>query len=85
MGKFPGTKTTYLEALGDTVIDFDFAPPEYKENKKVVDESLTLPEENMSTFIETSLPQLLLKHILTTSFTRSFRQHLLTTSSTRNF
>lgn len=30
MGKFPGTKTTYLEALGETAVDFDFAPPELK-------------------------------------------------------
>lgn len=48
MGKFPGTKTTYLEALGETVIDFDFAPPEYKDKKKLNNESSIFPEDTKS-------------------------------------
>ena len=40
MGKFPKTKITFLEALGDIAIDFDFAPPQlsksYDKEKKTL-------------------------------------------------
>lgn len=41
MGRFPKTRTTFLEALGEVAIDFDFTPPELSNatKKDVADEA----------------------------------------------
>ncbi|XP_071057131.1 nuclear pore complex protein Nup88 [Onthophagus taurus] len=33
IGRFPATKTSFLEALGDTAVDFDFGQPEIKKTQ----------------------------------------------------
>lgn len=35
-GFIGGTKSSFLEALGDTAVDFDFAPPEIKQKNVVI-------------------------------------------------
>lgn len=41
MARFPKTKTPFLEALGETAVDFDFAPPEWQGIETVTEKTAT--------------------------------------------
>lgn len=48
-GFIGGTKSSFLEALGDTAVDFDFGPPEVKTENVVVTQETTVLTETSST------------------------------------
>lgn len=48
-GFIGGTKSSFLEALGDTAVDFDFGPPEIKQ------ESVVITQKTQTSILRTSL------------------------------